>query len=310
MTAIDGCSDMGKGRSIEQVAATLLCAERCHLGEGPAYDEASDTAWWFDIVERRLFEARLGDSEIFIHPLPFMASALAHVDDRRQLMAAEDGLYLRTKDSGVLQQLVAIEPDNPITRSNDSRAHPSGTFWTSTMGRKAEVGAGSIYALHRGALQRLFTGLTIPNAICFSPDGTMGYFADTYENVLYRVPLDLATGLPSGGPSALHRRETPGWLDGAVTDADGLIWCACWGGACVEAFSPDGAHLRTVAAPALNTSCPVFVGPGYTRLLVTSAYQDMDISARAADPHHGCTFLLDIGAKGRPEPRVKLAADP
>ena len=68
------------------------------------------------------------------------------------------------------------------------------------MGRKAEIGAGAIYALHRGELKQLFTRLTIPNAICFSPDAATGYFADTRENVLYRVPLDPATGLPSGEP--------------------------------------------------------------------------------------------------------------
>jgi sugar lactone lactonase YvrE len=235
-----------------------------------------------------------------------MASALAYIDDTRQLLAAEDGLYLRDMASGALQRLVTVGPDNGTTRSNDSRAHRSGTFWTSIMGRKAEAGAGAIYALHRGELRRLFTGLTIPNAICFSPDGATGYFADTRENVLHRVPLDPATGLPTGEPSALYRHEGKGGLDGAVTDADGVIWCARWGGGCVDAYAPDGAHVRSVATPALQTTCPVFVGPEFTRLLVTSAWEHMDAAARAADPEHGRTFLLDLGIRGRPEPRVVL----
>ena len=306
MTTVEAGYAQGSGPAVEQVAASLLCAERCHLGEGPAYDAASDTAWWFDILERRLFEARLSTGAIAIHRLPVMASALAYVDDARQLMAAEDGLYLRATASGALQRLIAIGPDNATTRSNDSRSHPSGTYWTGIMGRKAEVGAGSIYALHRGELKRLFTDLTIPNAICFSPDGATGYFADTRENVLCRVPLEPATGLPSGEPSALYRHDGKGGLDGAVTDADGVIWCARWGGGCIDAYSPDGAHIRCVATPALQTSCPVFVGPGYTRLLVTSAYEHMDAAARAADPEHGRTFLLDLGVRGRPEPRVLL----
>jgi hypothetical protein len=28
--------------------------------------------------------------------------------------------------------------------------------------------------------------------------------------------------------------------------------------------------------------------------------------AKAADPQHGMTFILDVGAVGRPEPRVRL----
>ncbi len=72
----------------------------------------------------------------------------------------------------------------------------SGTFWIGTMGRRAERGAGAIYALHRGEIVRLFPNISIPNAICFSPDGATGYFADSAENVLYRVALDPGTGLP------------------------------------------------------------------------------------------------------------------
>lgn len=308
MTTLEAGKAQDSGPVIERVSTSLLCAERCHLGEGPTYDAASDTAWWFDILERRLFEARLGTGAIVMHRLPVMASALSYVDDARQLLAAEDGLYLRATANGAMQRLVSIGPDNGSTRSNDSRAHPSGTFWTSIMGRKAEVGAGAIYALHRGELKRLFTSLTIPNAICFSPDGATGYFADTRENVLCRVPLDPATGLPAGEPSVLYRHQGVGGLDGAVTDADGVIWCARWGGACIDAYSPDGAHLRSVPTPALQTSCPVFVGPDYTRLLVTSAYEHMDAAARVADAEHGRTFLLDLGVRGKPEPHVRLGS--
>ena len=73
-----------------------------------------------------------------------------------------------------------LEADNAATRSNDARVHPSGTFWIGTMGRKAERGAGAIYALaSRRALAAVSPTSRIPNAICFSPDGAIGYFADT-----------------------------------------------------------------------------------------------------------------------------------
>ena len=65
---------------MEEVPTTVLCNERCHLGEGPAYDAATDTAWWFDIVERRLFEARLDTGRITIHSLDVMGSALGRID--------------------------------------------------------------------------------------------------------------------------------------------------------------------------------------------------------------------------------------
>jgi sugar lactone lactonase len=295
------------GHKMEEVPTTVLCSERCHLGEGPTYDAATDTAWWFDIIGRRLFEAQLDTGRTTIHSLGVMGSALGRIDAHRQLLVADDGLYVRDTADGRMTLYCSLEADNAATRSNDARVHPSGTFWIGTMGRQAERGLGAIYALHRGELSRLYDQITIPNAICFSPDGTIGYFANTRENVLFRVDLDAATGLPCGEPSALVTRRSGGGIDGAVVDADGLIWNARWGGGCIDVYSPQGEHLRSLRVPARQSSCPAFVGQDFSRLLVTSAWQGMGEDAKRADPDHGRTFVLDVAARGRPEPDVKLA---
>jgi sugar lactone lactonase YvrE len=293
---------------MERVATSVLSAERCHLGEGPTYDATTDTAWWFDILEGRLFQAHLATGQVRIHQLGKMASALARIDANSQLIVAEDGLYIRSIADGAMSLYRPLEAENASTRSNDARVHPSGTFWIGTMGRRAERGAGAIYALHRGELSQLFAQITIPNAICFSPDGALGYFADTRKNELYRVALDAETGLPRGAPEMLVKHHGVGGIDGAVVDADGLIWNARWGGGCIDVYSPAGEHLRSLHVPARQSSCPAFVGPDLSRLLVTSAWQGMDESARAADPEHGRTFLMEAGARGRAEPDVKLAS--
>ena len=288
------------------MSATVFHDARCHLGEGPTYDPATDTAWWFDILERRLFEARAG--AVRVHALPVMASALAVVDDRHLLISAEDGLHLRDRVDGRMRRVHPNPPGPARQRSNDGRAHPSGTFWFSTLALDKRPGAAAIHALHRGRVRTLFPGLTIPNAICFAPDGATGYFADTAAAALHRVTLDPATGLPSGPPVVIHRHEGGGGLDGAVTDADGLLWIARWGGGRIDAFTAGGEPVRSVAVPARQASCPVFVGRQLDRLLVTSATEGLDEAARAADPHGGKTFLVDPGTRGRPEPRVRLDA--
>lgn len=292
---------------MEVVPTAVLSAERCQLGEGPTYDADTDTAWWFDILDRRLFESRVEAGQTAIHALEVMGSALARIDAHRQLLVADDGLYIRDVADGRMVLYRPLEADNPATRSNDARVHPSGTFWIGTMGRQAEPGLGAIYALHRGELAQLYGRITIPNAICFSPDGTFGYFADTRENVLFRVELDATTGLPRGTPEALVSRSGGGGIDGAVVDAEGLIWNARWGGGCIDVYSPHGEHLRSLRVPARQASCPAFIGPDFSRLLVTSAWQGMEDDAKRADPDHGRTFVLEVAAHGRPEPDVKLA---
>jgi sugar lactone lactonase YvrE len=291
---------------MEEVPTVTLSAERCHLGEGPTYDAATDTAWWFDILERRLFEARIETGAVVVHTLDRMASALARIDAARQLIVAEDGLYIRHIADGCMALFASLEADNSVTRSNDARVHPSGTLWLGTMGRQAEPGAGAIYALHRGQISRLFADVTIPNAICFSPAGDIGYFADTAANVMYRVPLDASSGLPRGEPVPFIVHRGIGGLDGAIVDADGLIWNARWGGGCVDVYDPAAKRLLSLRVPARQSSCPAFVGRDLSRLLVTSAWQGMDAAERAADPEHGRTFILEAAVRGRHEPDVRL----
>jgi sugar lactone lactonase YvrE len=292
---------------MEEVATTILSAHHCLLGEGCTYDPATDTAWWLDILERILFQADLASGAVTPHTLPVMASMLAFIDDERQLLATENGLYIRNVADGRLTLHAPLEAGNPATRSNDGRVHPCGALWIGTMGRRAEKGAGAIYRFHRGEMVRLYAGVTIPNAICFSPDGATAYFTDSGEGVLHRVAVDPANAMPIGNPSTLYRqRGGVGSPDGAVVDAEGLIWNARWGGSCIDVYTPAGERARTIRVPATQPSCPVFVGRNFGRLLVTTASEAMDERARAADPQHGMTFVLDVGAVGRPEPRVRL----
>jgi sugar lactone lactonase YvrE len=292
---------------MEDVATTTLSERHCHLGEGPTYDPATDTAWWFDIIERTLLQADLASGAVTSHALPVMASVLAVIDDRRQLLATENGLYVRDVADGRLTLHTPLEADNAATRSNDGRVHACGALWVGTMGRKAEKGAGAIYHFHRGELKLLYAGVTIPNAICFSPDGATAYFTDTKEAILQRVAIDPLTAMPVGTPQTLYdHRGGTGGLDGAVVDAQGLIWNARWGGGCVDVYTPQGERVRSIRVPAKQSSCPVFIGKKFDRLLITTAWQDMDDDAKAADPHHGQTFILNVGAIGRAEPRLKL----
>ncbi|MBZ9795656.1 SMP-30/gluconolactonase/LRE family protein [Mesorhizobium sp. ES1-4] len=280
----------------------------CQLGEGPSYDPATDALFWFDIVNGRLLEKPVSGGALKIHELGQMASAIAIIDDRRQMIATETGLFVREVATGRMTLHTLIEGDNPLTRSNDSRVHPCGALWTGTMGKKEEKGAGSIYWFFKGELRRLFSDITVPNSICFSPDGALAYYTDTSTGLLMRLACDPATGLPAGEPNVfVDHRSAKGYVDGSVVDRDGVLWNAVWGGKAVKAYSPDGTLLREVAMPVTQPSCPAFVGRNAGRLAVTSAWSGKDEKQRQLDPQAGMTFLLDIDVNGRFEPRVLIA---
>ena len=273
------------------------------LGEGPTYDPHTGTAWWFDIIGQKLFECGLETNRITVHDLPEMCSVLARVDSDRQIIAAASGLYLRQVATGDLTLITPIEADNMMTRSNDGRVHPSGALWISTMGRNAEDKAGAIYHVARGVVTTIYPGMTIPNAICFSPDAATAYFTDTVTDLLMRVAVDPATGLPAGDPDIFYdHRGGDGGLDGAICDADGVVWNARWGSGSIDGYSPQGQRVASLKVPASQSSCPAFVGADAGRLLVTSARQGLSKEQLAADPEAGSTFVLDHPVNGRFEP--------
>lgn len=292
---------------VDEVGVSILSDHTCHLGEGPTYDPGTDTLFWFDILSKKLLEKRVSGGETVTHDLPEMMSALAVINEDNQLLLGESGLSIRDVKTGAITPYLAIEADNPVTRSNDARVHQSGALWLGTMGKNAEHGAGSIYWFRKGEFRKLVSEISIPNSICFSPDGTAAYYTDTMVNRLYRIACDPETGLPVGEPQLFFDHSGQrGGLDGSVVDAYGVLWNARWGAACIDAYSPEGRRIRTIDLPTGQPTCPAFVGANADRLAVTSAWEHMDEVARKADPQAGMTFLLDLPVKGRFEPRVLI----
>lgn len=283
-----------------------LSPHRCELGEGPSYDPDADIAWWVDITGKTLFEHRFADASTRLHALPRMASVATRIDAGRQLLAMDDGLYVRAVADGALTLLAPLEADNPLTRSNDGRVHPSGALWIGTMGLNAEKAAGAIYWARGGQVRKIFDAVSIPNAMCFSASGDVGYFADTAQGKIWRVPLDPATGLPAGDRQVFVDGGAGGFCDGAVMDRNGVVWNAAWGGHAVHGYGPDGALVRSVAVPTGQASCPCFVGADASGMIVTTAQQGMSAGARAADPASGQTFALSGAFEGRFDPPFAL----
>ena len=285
--------------------ARILDHHACRLGEGPSYEAGTDTLFWFDILGRQLLEHRFVNGKTLIHDLPFMASAIFSIDADRQLILAENGFHVRERATGALSLHTQVEADNPVTRSNDARSHPCGAIWFGTMGIDEESGAGAIYRFFKGEVRVLFPNFTVPNSICFSPDGRIAYFVDTPSNQLMRIDIDPQTALPVSEARLFYRHQGAGWIDGSICDADGNVWNARWGAGSLACLSPEAKQLQSISCPGSpQTSCPAFISGG--RLAITSASKQMDAAALAAAPNAGKTFIADTSVKGRPEPAVLL----
>lgn len=267
----------------------------CTLGEGPLWHPEREQLLWFDILSKRL--------HIKDHHWQFSryVSAAGWVDDTRLLIADTIGLHLFDLTSGTADQVADIEIDNPTTRSNDGRADPYGGFWIGTMGIEAEEKAGAIYRFYKGEVRRLYDGISISNAISFTPDGGHAYFADTPTKKIMRQRLSDKDGWPEGDPEVFLDFGSVDWgPDGAVVDSAGNLWNAQWGGGRVACFGPDGDLTQTIAFPGAQTTCPAFGGPDFKTLFCTSAATGLDGES------DGMTFAASVDAVGQAEHRVLL----
>ena len=274
-------------------------ARACGLGEGPLWHPVREQLFWFDITGRRLL-TRKGDNLQEWH-FAEIVSAAGWTGTDGLFIASETGLFQLDLDTGTRTPVCPLEAQNPGTRSNDGRADPQGGFWIGTMSKSEERGAGAIWRWYRGELRCLYPRISIPNAICFTPDRRTAHFADTVTGCVMRVALD-ADGWPRGPPETYLDLRAEGLNpDGAVVDAEGRLWLAEWGASRVAAYAPDGTRLMTVAFPAPHTSCPAFGG---TTLFCTTALHHMTDAARATHPGAGCTFAATNVAKGQSEHKV------
>lgn len=278
----------------------------CELGEGALWHPIRRQLFWFDIVGKRLLTVEDGQPRHwnFVE----MVSAAGWLSRDHLLIAGERDLFLYDLESEDIETLVELEADKPDNRSNDGRADRQGGFWIGTMSKRGgqDRGAGAIYRWYQGELRQLFPNITIPNSICFAPDGRTAYFADTVTQIIQKVALDPA-GWPCAAPEVLVDLRPEGlYPDGSTIDAEGNLWNAQWGAGRVACYSPQGQFLRAVTFGAPQTSCPAFGGAEMTALFCTSALEGMDAAARATHPHAGATFMENAVATGLPEPRVSL----
>lgn len=283
-------------------------ARICELGEGALWHPLRHELFWFDITGRRLLSRQPETGATREVALPEMCSAAGWIDAERLLVASETALSVFDLAAETLTPVCPLEADNPVTRSNDGRADPWGGFWIGTMGKSAETGAGAIYRFAGGVLRQLFAEVTIPNAICFAPDRSVAYFADTAIAQVFRVALD-GDGWPVAAPELFLDCAALGVNpDGAVTDAEGALWIALWGEGAVLRVAPDGTLGAQLDLPAPHTTCPAFGGADFTTLYCTSATQGLDAAALNTAPQSGATFAIMGAGQGRPEPAVILVS--
>lgn len=286
------------------MSAVVFDDRACFLGEGPMWHPLREQFFWFDVINRKLLSREPGEGgRPLVWEFPEHVSCAGWLDREHLFMASETSLSAFNLKSATRQVILPFEADNPVTRSNDGRVDPYGGFWVGTMGKSAQPGAGAIYRYFYGELRRVYDRITIPNSICFSPDGAYLYFTDTPKQVIYRQRLD-SVGWPKGAPEDfIDLRPEGRWPDGSVVDSEGALWNAQWGSGRIARYRSDGRFDQAIEVAGAHSSCPAFGGKDLRTLLITSAQEHI----ATPSPHDGVTYrALTSAFQGIAEPCVQL----
>ncbi len=289
--------------------------ERDQLGETPFWDEATQTLFWCDIVNKQVKRLDPSSGRIDRWPTPQYVSGVTPTSDDHAMVMLVDGVYALDLTSGELT--VFTKPDtDPRNRSNEVRTDPWGGLWLGTMDNNIgpdgedlpvdRVG-GSVFCIRPdGYAKRMLDDITITNTFCWSPDGKLFYTADTKKRVIWSFAYD-----PDG--PVLHDRKVfiegdiaPGNPDGGSMDEEGCLWGARWGGGRFVRYTPQGRIDRTIELPANQPSSCAFGGADRKTLYITSARQGQD--HLAPDALDGSLFAVELDVAGTPMPRFRLAS--
>ena len=277
----------------------LVANARAGIGEGPVWDAARGVLWWVDVFAGLVhrYDPRPGADREFEVGSAVGAVALRH--DATLVAALVEGLAALDPDDGRLVTMLTFAPGDGALRCNDGKCDPVGRFWVGRMTLDAAPGEGSLVCVgpDRSVTTRI-TGLTIPNGLGWSPDGTRMYYIDSSWHEVREYPYDLATGA-MGEPRTLVRFPDDGSLpDGMTIDAEGHLWIALWGAGCVVRVSPEGAIVGRIDLPVSRVSSCTFGGDDLSDLYITTARADATPEQLADEPFAGGLFRCQPGVRG------------
>jgi gluconolactonase len=196
------------------------------------------------------------------------------VDLQGRLISAEHGnrRVSRTELDGSIHTVVATYEGKKFNSPNDVVCKSDGTLWFTDpdyglAGRPKEMPGNFVYRhdpkTHTTTV--LVKDFDKPNGLCFSPDETKLYVADSGRPRHIRVFQVHANGTVTGGE--VFCQIDQGGPDGIRCDAEGRVWSSAGDG--VHVFATDGRLIGKILVPEAPANLG-FGGDNFQTLFITA----------------------------------------
>ncbi len=273
--------------------------------EGPAWNGVGRYLLWSDIPRNIQLRWLEEDGHVSVFRNPSGNSNGNTFDYQGRQISCEHGTrrVVRYEHNGEVSVLAESFAGKSLNAPNDAVVHPNGDIWFTDPGygglmnyegRRADTGSvqpyqkESIYRIdiQSGKLNKVADEIFKPNGLCFSPDYSKLYVADTgashYPEASEEIKVwdvieekQLANPRRFASMKLKMEGETKaGFADGIRADVDGNIWASAgWVGDGydgVHIFAPDGTRIGQVLLPEICSNV-CFGGSKRNRLFMTGS---------------------------------------
>ncbi|XP_054158662.1 regucalcin-like [Oppia nitens] len=273
------------------------------LGEGPHWDEKQQVLWHTDINTFRVCRLNVTSRVADCHQLQDIATLVHPYPDGQNLLVTQRNKMVRlnwqTKHVDVLGE-VAPELKGK-ERFNDGKADQTGRLWMGTIldsDKGVVPGKGNLYKWENGKFVKAADGFYLTNGMTWSYDNRKMFINDSEGRKIYVFDFDIEKGTLSNkrvlidgdNSTDITVNDHP---DGLTRDKQGYLWSASYAGGRVFRVDPQtGDVIDSIAIPCPLVTTPVFGGPNFDQMLITTAYKNFGPDQRTQHPTCGQTHRI------------------
>lgn len=290
-----------------EMSARVVLETGCQLGEGLHWDAIANRLWLVDIHGRRIMRWQVGSPSWQEWSVSERVGwVLSATDSDEKLVGLQSGMaWMRLpgdgSDCNLLDWVAKPFPTGSPLRLNDAKTDARGRVWAGSLNNDDESRPdGRLFRLdENGRCDEVDGPYGVANGPAISPCQTLMLHTDSAARTIFAFDLDVAAGTLSNKRVWLRFSESDGYPDGMTFDAQGCVWVAHWGGACVSRFSAGGQLTHRVSLPTDHVTNVCFAGPNLDRLFVTTARQGLSAEQLSRQPAAGHLFEIDpAGSSG------------
>ncbi|XP_041355170.1 regucalcin-like [Gigantopelta aegis] len=284
------------------------------IGEGPHWDEASQTLLYVDIMTGDVHRWNsVTKEDTKLHVADEFVSLIVPCEKGGFVVSTTRSLAHLDWESNQMTVWAEVEQDMP-TRFNDGKCDTQGRLWAGTMGlEKKAVGElppkmGSLYSLNcERSVKKHVDKIDLSNGLAWTSDDKTMFFVDSIPRKVYAFDFDAQAGEITNQRTAIDfSKGTPsdlGCPDGMTIDTEGKLWIASFFVGKVFRFDPEtGSLLQEIKFPTSRTTSVTWGGVSLDDLYVTtSAYGFSEEQIRTTEALAGSVFrVTGLGCRGRP----------